>query len=59
MIFTMMKDKEITAKAKELGGYYTAEFAIGYMMTRYPFLFVLDILIPGIVIMGIVWIFCR
>ena len=58
MIFTLMKDKEITKKASELGYYYTSEFAIGYMMTHYPILFILDILIPAVVILGITIIFC-
>ena len=59
MIFSIMKDKEITKKAHELGTYYTAEFAVGYMMNHYPMLFILDIFIPPIVLCGIIWLFCR
>lgn len=59
MIFTFMKDKEITEKAKELGGYYTAEFAVGYMMTHHPILFILDFIVPGVFVVGLLFIFCR
>ena len=58
MIFSIMKDKEITKKAHDLDTYYTAEFATGYMMTHYPMLFILDIFIPTIILFGIMWLFC-
>lgn len=48
MYFSLVKrNKEITNKAKELNGYYTAEFSSGYMMTHYPKEFLLDIIITG------------
>lgn len=54
MIFGIMKDKEIKKKAKDLGGYYTAEFAIGYMMTHHPVLFLLDIIVPVVVMVSLI-----
>ena len=59
MIFTLMKDKEITKKAKELGGYYTAEFAMGYMMTHHPVLLMLDFLMASLLILCVGFIFYR
>ena len=41
-------------KAKELDGYYTAEFAQGYMMTHYTLEWILDHFIVGIPILVII-----
>ena len=55
MYFTLIKrDKEISMKAKELDGYYTAEFAQGYMMTHYTLEWILDHFIVGIPILVII-----
>ena len=57
MYFSMKRHKEITQKAKELGYYYTAEFATGYMMTHHFWEFIADFFIVGIPI-GLILLIC-
>lgn len=58
MYFSFKRDKEITEKAKELGGYYTAEFATGYMMTHYFWEWIADFFITAIpiVLIILIWV---
>ena len=51
MYFSIKRDKEISDKAKELGGYYTSEFATGYMLTYHPLEYFADILMIGPVVL--------
>ena len=48
MYFSIKRHKEIVEKANALGGYYCAEFEMGYMMTHHFWEWIADFFIGGI-----------